>query len=36
MDLWKQMVEVWPDYEEYQKQTDREIPVVVLEPEMQS
>lgn len=29
--LWKLMVEVWPDYEEYQKKTDRQIPVVVLE-----
>ena len=30
--LWKLMNEVWPDYTEYQKKTDREIPVVVLEP----
>jgi deazaflavin-dependent oxidoreductase (nitroreductase family) len=30
-ELWRLMVEVWPDYEEYQKKTDREIPVVVLE-----
>jgi deazaflavin-dependent oxidoreductase (nitroreductase family) len=29
--LWREMVEVWPDYEEYQKKTSREIPVVVLE-----
>jgi deazaflavin-dependent oxidoreductase (nitroreductase family) len=29
--LWQKMVEVWPDYDEYQKKTDREIPVVVLE-----
>jgi deazaflavin-dependent oxidoreductase (nitroreductase family) len=29
--LWRHMVEVWPDYENYQKKTDREIPVVVLE-----
>jgi deazaflavin-dependent oxidoreductase (nitroreductase family) len=29
--LWKQMAEVWPDYDEYQKKTDREIPVVVLQ-----
>ena len=29
--LWKDMAEVWPDYDEYQKKTDREIPVVVLE-----
>lgn len=30
--LWKLMNEVWPDYSDYQKKTDREIPVVVLEP----
>jgi deazaflavin-dependent oxidoreductase (nitroreductase family) len=29
--LWKAMAETWPDYDEYQKKTDREIPVVVLE-----
>ena len=29
--LWKLMAEVWPDYDAYQKKTDREIPVVVLE-----
>jgi deazaflavin-dependent oxidoreductase (nitroreductase family) len=29
--MWQHMVEVWPDYDEYQKKTDREIPVVVLE-----
>ena len=29
--LWKQMNEVWPDYDEYQGNTDRQIPVVVLE-----
>jgi deazaflavin-dependent oxidoreductase (nitroreductase family) len=29
--LWKGMTEVWPDYDEYQKKTDREIPIVVLE-----
>jgi deazaflavin-dependent oxidoreductase (nitroreductase family) len=29
--MWKLMAEVWPDYDEYQKKTDREIPVVVLE-----
>jgi deazaflavin-dependent oxidoreductase (nitroreductase family) len=29
--LWREMVEVWPDYAEYQKKTSREIPVVVLE-----
>jgi proline iminopeptidase len=30
-ELWKQMAKVWPDYDNYQKKTDREIPVVVLE-----
>jgi deazaflavin-dependent oxidoreductase (nitroreductase family) len=30
--LWTLMNEVWPDYEGYQKKTDREIPVVVLTP----
>ena len=30
--LWPKMAAVWPDYDEYQKKTDREIPVVVLEP----
>lgn len=30
-ELWKQMTAQWPDYDEYQKQTDREIPVVILE-----
>ena len=29
--MWKHMVEVWPDYDDYQTKTDREIPVVVLE-----
>jgi len=29
--MWQHMTEVWPDYDEYQKKTDREIPVVVLE-----
>jgi F420H(2)-dependent quinone reductase len=29
--MWKHMAQVWPDYDEYQKKTDREIPVVVLE-----
>ena len=30
--LWAEMVEVWPAYEDYAEKTDREIPVVVLEP----
>jgi proline iminopeptidase len=29
--LWKLVTPQWPDYDEYQKKTDREIPVVVLE-----
>jgi len=29
--LWELMNEVWPAYDEYQRRTDREIPVVVLE-----
>ncbi|OHV56929.1 nitroreductase family deazaflavin-dependent oxidoreductase [Pseudofrankia sp. BMG5.36] len=28
--LWPKMVEVWPPYTDYQKRTDRDIPVVVL------
>jgi deazaflavin-dependent oxidoreductase (nitroreductase family) len=30
--LWRLMAEVWPAYDEYQLRTEREIPVVVLEP----
>ena len=30
--LWGLAVAQWPDYAEYQQKTDREIPVVVLEP----
>ncbi|MGM7649106.1 nitroreductase family deazaflavin-dependent oxidoreductase [Nocardia sp. JW2] len=29
---WDRAVRVWPDYAEYQKKTDREIPVFVLTP----
>jgi proline iminopeptidase len=29
--LWKLAAQQWPDYDNYQKRTDREIPVVVLE-----
>ncbi len=29
---WARAVEVWPDYAEYQKKTERVIPVFVLEP----
>ena len=31
---WKAATEVWPDYDEYQTKTDREIPVVVLDPKV--
>ena len=30
-ELWRTMTAVWPSYDEYQQQTEREIPVVVLE-----
>ena len=29
---WSRAVDVWPDYDEYQAGTDRDIPVFVLEP----
>lgn len=29
---WARAVQAFPDYAEYQKKTDRRIPVVVLEP----
>jgi deazaflavin-dependent oxidoreductase (nitroreductase family) len=28
--LWRRMTEVWPDYDQYQQRTNREIPVVVF------
>jgi deazaflavin-dependent oxidoreductase (nitroreductase family) len=31
-ELWRIMTAEWPDYDSYQEKTDREIPVVVLEP----
>ena len=31
-DLWNTMTAEWPDYDDYQTKTDREIPVVVLDP----
>ncbi|MEA2274519.1 MAG: hypothetical protein QOI98_3227 [Solirubrobacteraceae bacterium] len=31
-ELWSIMTSLWPDYDRYQEKTDREIPVVVLEP----
>jgi deazaflavin-dependent oxidoreductase (nitroreductase family) len=30
--LWPMMVDVYPPYEDYQRRTERKIPVVVLEP----
>ncbi|MBE0691382.1 MAG: nitroreductase family deazaflavin-dependent oxidoreductase [Anaerolineae bacterium] len=30
--LWPLMTSIWPDYNNYQAKTDREIPVVVLTP----
>jgi deazaflavin-dependent oxidoreductase (nitroreductase family) len=32
-ELWKTMTAEWPAYDDYQKKTDREIPIVVLERE---
>ena len=29
---WERSVAVWPDYANYQKKTDRKIPVFVLSP----
>ncbi len=31
-EMWREMTSHWPAYDDYQKKTDREIPVVVLEP----
>jgi deazaflavin-dependent oxidoreductase (nitroreductase family) len=31
-EVWSIMTEDWPAYDDYQRRTDREIPVVVLEP----
>jgi deazaflavin-dependent oxidoreductase (nitroreductase family) len=30
-ELWSLMTHEWPSYDDYQKKTDRQIPVVVLE-----
>ncbi len=30
-ELWGTMASIWPPYDQYQRKTDREIPVVVLE-----
>jgi deazaflavin-dependent oxidoreductase (nitroreductase family) len=29
--LWAEMADIWPDYEKYQRRTERQIPVVMLE-----
>jgi deazaflavin-dependent oxidoreductase (nitroreductase family) len=31
-ELWSTMTQQWPDYDRYQEKTERDIPVVVLEP----
>jgi deazaflavin-dependent oxidoreductase (nitroreductase family) len=31
-EMWKTMAAAWPAYDDYQRKTDREIPVVVLQP----
>ena len=31
--LWDAAVRVWPGYDDYRARTDREIPLVVLEPD---
>ncbi len=31
-ELWRLMTEIWPAYDEYQTKTERQIPLVVLEP----
>ena len=31
--LWERMAQIWPDYNAYQTRTDRQIPIVVLEPQ---
>jgi deazaflavin-dependent oxidoreductase (nitroreductase family) len=30
-DMWRTMTQTWPAYDDYQRKTDREIPIVVLE-----
>ena len=34
--LWEELVRMYPSYEGYQKRTEREIPVVILDPIQQS
>lgn len=30
--LWPQMAQIWPQYDEYMRKADRDIPVVILRP----
>jgi hypothetical protein len=30
--LWRLMSSIWQDYDRYQSKTDRDIPVVIIEP----
>jgi deazaflavin-dependent oxidoreductase (nitroreductase family) len=30
--LWREVVKAWPDYDRYQARTDRQIPIVILDP----
>ena len=30
--LWKTMTSIWPEYDQYQARTERDIPVVIIEP----
>jgi deazaflavin-dependent oxidoreductase (nitroreductase family) len=32
-EIWPKMTAEWPDYDKYQRKTDREIPIVILERE---
>jgi deazaflavin-dependent oxidoreductase (nitroreductase family) len=32
-EIWPKMAAEWPDYDNYQRKTDREIPIVILERE---
>jgi deazaflavin-dependent oxidoreductase (nitroreductase family) len=34
--MWPRLVEMWPDYDRYQGRTERDIPVIVLEPSTSS
>jgi deazaflavin-dependent oxidoreductase (nitroreductase family) len=34
--LWERMAAIWPAYDDYQRRTKRDIPIVILEPERSS